>query len=110
MVLIGDFNATETNPAVAYLLGAAVELAGGAEGRESAVPPLRSAFLELHPGQADRRTFNGWKGDRSGPHMIDHILVSKDWTIKEAWIEYFKKGEVWPSDHYPVGAVLSMAK
>lgn len=106
VVLMGDFNATETNPAVAYLIGGAVDLEGGPEGLETAVPPLRSAFLERHPDQKDRRTFNGWKGERTGPHMIDHVLVSKEWTVKEAWIEYFKKGEVWPSDHFPVGAAL----
>jgi len=110
VVLVGDFNATETNPAVAYLVDRAVELEGGPDGLERAGLNLRAAFLQRHPEQKDRRTFHGWKGARQGPHMIDHVLVSPQWTVKEAWIEYFKKGEVWPSDHFPVGAVLGWGK
>lgn len=109
VIVTGDFNATETNPGVAYLLGKNVELAGG-EGAERWASPLRSTFLELHADVVDRRTFNGWNGNREGPHMIDHILISKGWTTRKSWIEYHQKDGVWPSDHYPVAAVIELAK
>lgn len=105
VILTGDFNATETNPGIAYLLGRPVELAGGA-GPERWEHPLRSTFLELHPDVEDRRTFNGWRGDRKGPFMIDHVLVSPHWRVKKAWIDYHQRDGVYPSDHYPVAAVL----
>ncbi len=109
VVMTGDFNATETNPGVAYLLGKEVALAGG-EGPEKCDQPLRSSFLELHPEVENRRTANGWKGDKEGKSMIDHVLVSREWTVKKAWIDYFEKNGIWPSDHYPVAAVIELAE
>lgn len=109
VVLLGDFNATETNPGVAYLIGKQVKLAGGTE-PEQWKSALRSAFLELHPDVADRRTFNSWRGERKGAFMIDHVLVSKEWTVKKSWIEYHMKDDMVPADHWPVAAVLSLDK
>lgn len=109
VVLLGDFNATETNPGVAYLIGKKVKLAGGTEPKQWK-SSLRSAFLELHPKVEDRNTFNSWKAYHKGPFMIDHVLVSKEWTVKKSWIEYHKKDEMVPSDHWPVAAVLSLDK
>jgi endonuclease/exonuclease/phosphatase family metal-dependent hydrolase len=106
VIVTGDFNATEGNPGVAYLLGQQVPLAGGS-GPEKCAAPLRSSFLELHPDVADRRTFHGWQGGKEGKTMIDHILVSEEWTVVRAWIDCFEKAGVWPADHYPVGAVLA---
>ena len=90
-------------------LGAEVNLAGGDAPEQWAVP-MRSSFLELHPDQENRRTFNGWRGDKEGTAMIDHILVSKAWTVKKAWIEYHHQDGIWPSDHYPVAAVVELAE
>ena len=108
-IVTGDFNATETNPGVAFLLGKETKIAGS-EASERWQSPLRSTFLELHPDVVDRRSFNGWKGNRKGPYMIDHILVSKAWKTKKAWIEYHQKDGILPSDHYPVAAVIELAK
>ena len=109
VVVTGDFNATETNPGVAYLIGQEVKLAGG-EGPEKWKTPLRSTFLELPPEAVNRRSFNGWIGNKEGPHMIDHVLVSKGWKTKKAWIEYHHKDGIWPSDHFPVAAVIELAR
>ena len=96
VIVMGDFNATEDNPAVALLLG-------GAPRKETS---FRESFLLLHPEEANRRTFNGWTGRKDGKALIDHILVSPAWTVKKAWIDRTSEGETWPSDHFPVGAVL----
>jgi endonuclease/exonuclease/phosphatase family metal-dependent hydrolase len=109
VIVTGDFNATETNPGVAYLIGREVELAGG-EGPERWKNPLRSSFLELHPDEPNRRTFNGWQGDKEGQSMIDHILVSPEWLVKRARIEYYQRDGILPSDHYPVVAVIEAAE
>ena len=106
VLVTGDFNATETNPGVAYLLGKKVTLAGGEE-PEQWKNPLRCSLLELHPDEENRRTFNSWKGVKEGKATIDHVLVSPEWSISKAWIEYHHQGEMWPSDHYPVAAVVS---
>lgn len=109
VIVIGDFNATETNPGVAFLLGMQVNLAGGSA-PEVWKTPLRSTFLELNPKVVNRNTFNGWKGYTVGPRMIDHILVSKTWKTKKAWIEYHKQEDMVPSDHWPVAAVVDWPK
>lgn len=103
VVLMGDFNATEANPAVAQFL--AVSPAKDREGPPVS-GPFRSTFLTLHSDSETRRTFHGWEGGTNGRNTIDHILVSKNWAIREAWIEEHHKGSMWPSDHFPVGAVL----
>ena len=109
VVATGDFNATETNPGVAYLLGRKVALAGGAA-PEQWKAPLRATFLELHPGVTNRNTFNHWKGFLPGSRMIDHVLVSPAWKIRKAWIEYHMKGKMVPSDHWPVAAVIELGR
>ena len=109
-LVLGDFNATLANPAIRYLLGDKMELAGGPDGAEKSPAPLRSAFLVANGDVPDRRTFNGWKGTRTGRAMIDHVLVSQQWTVVRSWIELHHKEGMWPSDHFPVAAVLKPAK
>ena len=109
VVLTGDFNATETNPGVAYLLGRKVELAGG-KVPDQWKSPLRAPFFELHPGVRNRNTFNRWKGVIPGSRMIDHVLVSSHWEVRKAWIEHHMRGKMVPSDHWPVAAVIALAK
>ena len=108
VVVTGDFNATETNPGVSYLLGNKVALAGG-KGPEQWSNPLKAPFFELHPGVKDRNTFNRWKGVIPGSRMIDHVLVSPGWKIQKAWIEYHMRGKMVPSDHWPVAVVIRWA-
>jgi endonuclease/exonuclease/phosphatase family metal-dependent hydrolase len=98
VVVLGDFNATETNPAMVKLLTKqAVE-----------TNSLREAFLLLHADQENRRTGHGFGGGMTGKAMIDHVLITRSWSVREAWIEYHRCGTMWPSDHFPVAAVLSL--
>jgi endonuclease/exonuclease/phosphatase family metal-dependent hydrolase len=104
IVLLGDFNATEGNPAVDYFIGKPVTLAG------RAYPPWKSALVDtyqtLHPGVKDRRTLHFWEGHRNGWAKVDHILASRGVVVEAADIRIEKSRSAQPSDHFPVWAKL----
>lgn len=105
LILLGDFNATEENPAFAYLRGDAVTLAGLP--RTAWSRKLRDPFDELFPDQRDRRTVHGWSGEQAGWVKIDHILVSAEAEPLDAGIWRAKTRKKQPSDHFPVWAKVS---
>lgn len=99
VVLLGDFNAVDDNPGVAYLSGRRVKLAGRDEIWRQ---PLINTFHKLHPNEAARTTLHFWKGSRDGVLKVDHILVSKEALVLSATIR--DKDEPMVSDHFPVTA------
>ncbi len=99
VILMGDFNAVEENPAVAYLRGLEAEVAGRQRKWETG---LVETFLARHPRERNRRTLHLWSGRRDGPLKIDHILVSPDARVLEAAVEDDPPPLV--SDHFPVTA------
>jgi endonuclease/exonuclease/phosphatase family metal-dependent hydrolase len=99
VVLLGDFNAVENNPAVAYLSGRRVKLAGREEQWQQ---PLINTFDQLHPNEAARTTLHFWNGSRGGSLKVDHILASKGAQVLAAGIR--DKDEPMVSDHFPVTA------
>ena len=93
VILMGDFNATETNPAIKTLTDFG----------------LTNSFLSLHHASENRNTFHPWNGKTAGRRTIDHIFVSGTPRITKSWIEHHhRKGEPsqWPSDHFPVVTVI----
>ncbi|MEJ6829035.1 MAG: endonuclease/exonuclease/phosphatase family protein [Akkermansiaceae bacterium] len=90
LILMGDFNATETNPALKKLKGAG----------------YTNAFLSLHQASQDRGTFHPWNGKGKPTGTIDHIFYQGDFSVKKSWIERHHEGTKWPSDHFPVAAIL----
>jgi endonuclease/exonuclease/phosphatase family metal-dependent hydrolase len=64
----------------------------------------RSAFTALHP-DSDQGTFNGFS-DPTGGGRIDHILVGPGLIPLKAAIITEGGPDVWPSDHFPVTAVI----
>lgn len=93
VVVTGDFNAGEANPAFRYLV----------------THGLTDSFRALHPSASGVGTFNGFSGDREG-EKIDAVLVSTGWTVAEASILYATRDGRYPSDHFPVTAVLRLAQ
>jgi endonuclease/exonuclease/phosphatase family metal-dependent hydrolase len=87
-VFMGDFNAPEEAEPVALIL---------ARG-------FRSAVL-AHEPDVQLGTFNGFR-DATGGRRIDHILVGPEFRIATAEILPAAEGGPWPSDHYPVAAVI----
>lgn len=102
VIVTGDFNAGEDNAAFARLIGAD---AGAADA--GAADHLRDTFRMLHPDAEDVGTFNGFTGERNG-EKIDAILVSGEWRVLEAGIDRAHDGERYPSDHFPVTAVVAL--
>ena len=92
VIVMGDFNADEQNPAFQRLL-------------DDDVIALRDTFRELHPKAGNVGTFNGFKGTTTGG-KIDAILVSREWTVQSAAIDRTNRDGRFPSDHFPVTATL----
>jgi endonuclease/exonuclease/phosphatase family metal-dependent hydrolase len=92
LLVLGDFNADEENPAYRALLG-------------NAGTPLRDAFRAAHPNARVVGTFNAFRGESAGG-MIDHVLVGAGWHVTDAGIDRRRFGTLWASDHFAVWAIL----
>jgi endonuclease/exonuclease/phosphatase family metal-dependent hydrolase len=91
LMVMGDFNSNEQNPAYQAALAAR----------------LRSAFRVIDPTSQQIGTFNGFKDQvELATGVIDHILVDHRWRVVDAGIDTRKFGPLWPSDHFPVWAIL----
>ena len=94
VILMGDFNAGEDNPAMRHLRG------------ETTTPSIQltDTFRSLHPDATGTGTFGAWVGETLGDR-IDAILV-RDFEVLEADIVRDSRGGQYPSDHFPVTAIL----
>jgi endonuclease/exonuclease/phosphatase family metal-dependent hydrolase len=100
IIVMGDFNSGEDNPAYRFLTGAGVANSSGVSS-----PRLRDSYRIVHPADTLVGTFNGFTGARDGD-KIDHILVSGGWTILDATIVTTSAAGRYPSDHFPVTATI----
>ena len=83
-IVLGDLNATPSDPSVAAL-------------RESGLEPVVPT--------GNLGTTHQFSGVTTGCR-IDHIVVSRHWTIRAATVEHFT--DPLPSDHWPVVASLCL--
>jgi len=91
VMVLGDFNARPDNPAIKRIQGAAS-------------PSLKSTFATIPEG-----TFHGFTGKAShGP--IDYIFYSPEWQVLSAQVLQGDGLRPFPSDHFPVSAVLVMGR
>lgn len=89
VLVLGDFNATPDNPAVIRV-------------SEATSPALKSVF-----GEAPEGTFHGFTGEApDGP--IDHVFYSSEWQVLSARVLRGDGARPFPSDHFPVSAVLQL--
>jgi len=97
VALLGDFNATQGNSAMAYLRG------------QTSLPPaspvvwkngLTDVFSAVHHGDGGLTTLHLWHAKIAA--VVDHILVSKGARLLSA--DIVKDPEPYPSDHFPVVA------
>jgi endonuclease/exonuclease/phosphatase family metal-dependent hydrolase len=87
VIVAGDFNAGETNPAVAALRAAG----------------FRDTWRELHAGDSVAGTFHAFRGDSTG-EKIDYVWVTGGSGVASAAILRASEGGRYPSDHFPVVA------
>jgi endonuclease/exonuclease/phosphatase family metal-dependent hydrolase len=98
VVVTGDFNATESNEVYEVLI----------KSREQ--PVLLDAYRIFHPNVTLLEgSFHGFTGTRNGLR-IDLILHTEHFQPTEAAIDYTNRDGMYPSDHYPVTAVLNYAE
>jgi len=97
VVVTGDFNVGEDNPALHYLVGAPGTSADGARA-------LVDSFRVLHPTVTEVGTFTAFKlGETQGP-KIDYVLVQPGTQVLSAEIVRTSRSGRYPSDHFPVTA------
>lgn len=96
VLVTGDMNAGERNPAIAKL-----------KARNSSFP-LRDSFRALHPDATAVGTGNGrYQGRRDGA-KIDYVMISSAFEVLDAAIDQEPRNGCYPSDHYPVVAKLAL--
>ncbi|MBN1851294.1 MAG: endonuclease/exonuclease/phosphatase family protein [Pirellulales bacterium] len=101
VVLTGDFNAEEFNPAILWIKGESNSDVKNAI-------PLVDTFRVLHPDATEVGTFNDFKGNRSGG-KIDYVFTQPGIHVLDAKILFDMPGGRSPSDHFPVSARLKLA-
>jgi endonuclease/exonuclease/phosphatase family metal-dependent hydrolase len=93
VLFLGDLNCGPDSEPLRVLLAPVGE--GGA---------ALSDLTAVNPGLRSHGTFHGWNGGTEGPH-IDFVLGRGGWTSRDARIRV-DPGPPYPSDHYPVWALL----
>ena len=96
VVVTGDFNADAGTGPYQTMLGSAA----------NAAARLTDTFRAIYATQTrNDGTRHGFHGGKNGPR-IDWILASSAFRTVDATIDYAKSGFSYPSDHFPVTAVL----
>ena len=106
VLLTGDLNAAEDNPAIRYLKGLAPHIPS-LEDKSAPVPPFVDTFRIVCPETNDVGTFSGFDGWRTGG-KIDYVLATPSIDVIDAKIVYDNDARRYPSDHYPVTATICL--
>lgn len=100
VLISGDFNTTEDQQPYARLVS----------GSEGTKVPLVDSFRAANPNRSpDESTSTRWIGKRKGTR-IDWILHSQEFTTLQSVINHTNENGRYPSDHYPVQAVLRLRR
>jgi endonuclease/exonuclease/phosphatase family metal-dependent hydrolase len=103
VVITGDFNVGEDNPALATLTGPSA--ASPARGPA----PFVDTFRVVRPDEQPAGTFTGFKSGNITGDKIDYVLVQPDAEVMRAEILRDSRNERYPSDHFPVVARVRLA-
>ena len=96
VVVTGDFNAGEGNPAVVSLVAGPPDRPGR----------LVDTFRVLHPGERTVGTFTGFRRDATDGDKIDYVFVEPATEVLSAAILRTSRDGRYPSDHFPVTATV----
>jgi endonuclease/exonuclease/phosphatase family metal-dependent hydrolase len=94
VVVLGDFNAIESNPGLLLLKGTP----------EGGPPALIDTFQAMHPAEKRRTTLHFWRGRRDGYLKVDHIFASQPVQVLSSRIR--DEDQPMVSDHFPVVAEI----
>lgn len=98
VVITGDFNASAEGRVSSLLRGSVDD-----------GPTLVDTYRAVHPlVERGEGTFDDFKGVDTGDR-IDWIVVTPDVRVIDAGIDRTHVGDHWPSDHFPVTAVVRLA-
>jgi endonuclease/exonuclease/phosphatase family metal-dependent hydrolase len=100
VVVTGDFNVGEGNPALRNLLGT--------PGAPAA--PFVDTFRVKHPDAQEVGTFNGFKFGVTTGDKIDYVLVLPGTEVIDAAIVRTSREDRYPSDHFPVTARIRLKR
>jgi endonuclease/exonuclease/phosphatase family metal-dependent hydrolase len=95
VVVTGDFNAGERNPALAALVA-----------KGDTAPPFVDTYRVLHPAETVVGTFTGFKIGNTAGKKIDYVLVQPGAEVRSAEIVRASRNGRYPSDHFPVAATV----
>ncbi|MGH9372538.1 MAG: endonuclease/exonuclease/phosphatase family protein, partial [Vicinamibacterales bacterium] len=104
VIVTGDFNVGEANPAIATLTGPSSGPGQSPQGSAAFV----DTFRVLHPDAKEAGTFSGFTFGNTGPDKIDYVLVQPGTDVLSAEINRFSRDDRYPSDHFPVAAVVRL--
>ena len=103
VVVMGDMNCGERSPAIRYMKGNPMML----DAKEWTPPyKLVDTFREVHPDATDVGTFNSFGARPPGRDKIDYIFVSPELKTLSAEIIRTQREGRYPTDHFPVNAVI----
>jgi endonuclease/exonuclease/phosphatase family metal-dependent hydrolase len=107
-VVTGDFNSHESSAVVKYLKGGTVQDVDAVEIPGNPVPFVDS-FRVARPDATDVGTSHPFSGKTSG-RKIDYVFAQGSFQVLSADIVTTNDNGFYPSDHFPVTAVLRFFK
>jgi endonuclease/exonuclease/phosphatase family metal-dependent hydrolase len=108
VIVTGDFNTGEANPALHVLVGPGGPAAAPAPG--STPPPFVDTFRMLHRDAKEVGSFSGFVFGRTTGDKIDYVLVQPGTTVLSAGIIRTAENGRYPSDHFPVVARVQLPR
>ena len=106
VIVTGDLNAGERNPAILYLKGKA-DLVKDQTYQNPF--PMVDSYRVKHPDATRVGTFNGFEGETGG-EKIDYVFIQPTLEVLKADIIDDSYQGRYPSDHFPVYAVVKIAQ
>ncbi len=100
VIVTGDFNVGERNPALPVLVG---------QGPGDATAAFVDTFRVRHPDDTTVGTFTAFKFGATGGDKIDYVLVQPGTEVLAADIVRTSRNDRYPSDHFPVVARIRLA-
>ena len=97
VVVTGDFNVGERNPALAALVS-----------KGNPASPFVDTYRVLYPDETVVGTFTGFKMGNTAGEKIDYVLVQPGAEVISAEIIRASRNDRYPSDHFPVAATIRL--